>query len=303
MRFARAVRLAVVLVVVLAVASAVRFGPDLLSADAEELPAVRASKPTPTPSATKTTPEDETDWAAETDKANLLQNKLYAAGKVPSVRCPLPTGALTMAATLQRYSRALVGCLDKAWKPLLDRAGKQFESPPVYAVEPGASTTCGPSDEGDFVAFYCAYNRGIYVHWTDYVEEDRSERLEIQADLMDTIAHEYGHHLQEMAGIIGLADVRDAFADDEAARLLNSRRVELQASCFGAAFLGANRRTLALRGEKLELLRMFQAVGDDPGEPGDHGSEASNHSWNTAAFASGNPASCNTWAASPAKVS
>ena len=256
--------------------------------------------PTPTPGATKTTP---TDWAAETEKAYLIENRLYVAGKVPAVKCSFPTGSLRTKAALLTYSQSVVACLDKAWNPLLTKAAIYFEPAKVYLYSGNESTACGRADEGA-AAFYCSSNHAIYLDWKLYVEGPRSERLGLQIALQYTMAHEYGHHLQAWAGITNQYNQR-YWATEGAARLEESRRLELQASCFAAAFFGANQRTLNYTGNRLERLQYHQYGGDDPDLPKerDHGSAKNNRSWSQDAFKSAGPGSCITWAASPKRVS
>jgi hypothetical protein len=82
-----------------------------------------------------------------------------------------------------------------------------------------------------------------------------------------------------------------------------TRRHELQASCFGAAFIGANQKTLDLRGSKLAHYRWVASLGDAPGVARDHGSDKSNTAWSSAAFKAKSPSACNTWAAPAKRVS
>lgn len=123
---------------------------------------------------------------------------------------------------------------------------------------------------------------------------------------MDTLAHEYGHHVQLLTNILISSTSREGWAKTTAAKLEESRRAELQATCLGAAFLGANKKSLGLGGEKLDTWE-FQTKhsGDeyDPKKVRDHGSRKNTWLWAGAAFKTTSPASCNTFTAPPAKVS
>jgi predicted metalloprotease len=117
--------------------------------------------------------------------------------------------------------------------------------------------------------------------------------------LQHLISHEHGHHLQQ------LLSIPTSYQEEPVtkAELEESRRHELQASCFGFAFLGANRTALGLSGYLEFVLEDLAETGDEPGEPRDHGSAQNSLAWSRAAFASKSPASCNTFSAPAGKVS
>lgn len=232
----------------------------------------------------------------------LLRNALYRAGVVPAVSCPLPPGPLATKAALQAYGRQVLVCLERAWEPLVARSSARFRSPGLRAVEVGESTACRRVRDDIYPAFYCSADSTIYFKWKGYAEKRGDIRAFVQNDMILMMAHEYGHHLQEMAGIL---EVKWELSDQKsgAAKLEWTRRSELQASCFAAAFLGANQKALGLYGERLDDMRWRERNGDDPGSPRDHGSEQSNEAWSSAAFASKTPAACNNWIVPAARVS
>jgi hypothetical protein len=232
----------------------------------------------------------------------LLRNALYRAGVVSAVSCPLPAGSLATEAALQGYGKQVLACLERAWRPVVARTSARFWSPELRAVKVGESTGCGRVASDIYPAFYCPADSTIYFKWKGYAEKRGDVRAFVRNHMILMLAHEYGHHLQEMTGIL---DVEWELSDQKsgAAELEWTRRSELQASCFAAAFLGANQKALDLYGERLNDMRWREGNGDDPGDPRDHGSEQSNEAWSSAAFASKSPASCNTWVASASKVS
>ncbi|MFC5264702.1 neutral zinc metallopeptidase [Kribbella qitaiheensis] len=263
-----------------------------------------SSTPTPAEPTSRSTPPsafDKTDWEVEAEKSALLRNNIYSAGEVSTVRCDLPTGLLGSKAAVVRYITVMITCLDKAWRPLIVRSA-YFEPVQVHTFNRKSTSPCGPGRDG-VVAFYCASNHGIYLDWTAYVVESRSRLLGSQITLINATAHEYGHHVQELAGIMPYYAAR-YYRTTGAARLENSRRMELQASCFATAFFGANQQSLNLRGARLEELRLGRGGDEDyPGTPRDHGSASSIRIWEPAGFKSSSPGSCNTWAASAKRVS
>jgi len=229
----------------------------------------------------------------------LLHNEIYSAGQVPAVPCKLPKIPLQTQKEVQQYANAVLGCLERAWKPVVERADVVYSSTVVYVVDQGWKTGCGifgKDDEG----FYCA-DAGIYLDWDQFTEESPDDRVWAGVYLQFTMAHEFGHHVQQLTGISSYFDDRWSEASG-AARLEQMRRHELQASCFASAFLGANQQTLDLYGERLEAYRDAAYAGDDdaPTVPPDHGSRKSSTAWAQAAFKAKSPSACNTWSV-PAK--
>jgi predicted metalloprotease len=234
-----------------------------------------------------------TDWTA--NETPLTDSALYKAGKLPKVDCRPSADRLKSSAVVTAFARVMLTCLNRSWKTVLGRADFPFYPPDFAAYKEKTTSPCGPSEE-DLVAFYCPGDHKIYLDWTQFVTKRRDEQPYAQTALMDVVAHEYGHHVQELVGIGAFADDRYEQASGEA-QLEESRRTELQASCFGAAFLGAEKQSLHLVGERLFGLQTDMYSGDESGSARDHGSEDSNEHWTSAAFASASPGSCNTWKA------
>jgi uncharacterized protein len=261
-------------------------------------------KPTPTAAPRSLSAVDLSDavQAALTESETLLHNPLYAAGRVTVVDCPHPGGLLSTKQALLEYANAVVSCLVRAWKPVVARSGAELGPSVVHAITPGTPTPCGEMDS-DAVAFYCSNGSGIYFDWDNYVAKNSRYQAGSVGAIRYTMAHEFGHHLQEVAGI--MASYGDRYQRTEGAqRLEHTRRLELQASCFAAAFFGADQKTLELYGERLADFRWHAYSGDDdePGTTPDHGSRKSNTYWSKAAFKARGPGACNTWAAPGGRV-
>jgi predicted metalloprotease len=288
---------AVAVIGVLVVGAVVRFGPGLVSADAEEagLPVVRVPKVVA--SAPKGRP---TAVMSFTPDLPLVQNSLYRAGRVPAVRCKLPAGAQTSKAAVSAAAAAVLDCLDRAWVSVVARAEYYYESPGLVLFDRAKDKSC-ELRELHASAFYCARENKIYLEWKEYLQRGNWNR---QIDLLDTMAHEYGHHLQRLVGILTYGWDPKASQTSPAA-LLKSRRLELQATCLGAAFLGANKSALRLTGKRLDTWEyQTKHSGDEYNvdKLRDHGSRKSQWVWAGPAFQSANPSSCNTFTAAPAKV-
>jgi predicted metalloprotease len=238
------------------------------------------------------------------DLVRLQKNTLYKSGKVATVSCKEPAIKPQSQSEILRYYKALVPCLDKAWEPVLKKSGYPFRAPKVVLQSnQNSSTSC----TGELnVAYYCPADESIYVSWKKDLKYYKDEPLAARVWMIDTMAHEYGHHVQNLTEMLTAADSRGGWAKTKAEELEWSRRTELQAGCLGAAFLGANKKSLGLTGQKLEIWEWeTKHSGDEynPKKVRDHGSRKNHWVWAGPAFKSANPASCNTFTAPAAKVS
>jgi len=118
------------------------------------------------------------------------------------------------------------------------------------------------------------------------------------------IGHEYGHHVQAMTGILGASHTREDYINGVDEHLAESRRRELQASCLSGVYLGADKQYFSASSTWFEKWKYtVRNRGDEWNPQRDHGNKANHSRWSLAGFASGDPATCNTFAAKPATVS
>ncbi|TCC64491.1 hypothetical protein E0H73_08845 [Kribbella pittospori] len=238
------------------------------------------------------------------DLVRLQQNEIYKAGKVASVSCKEPAIKPNSQSAILKYYKALLPCLNQAWAPVIKKAGYEFRAPKVV-LQSGTIVASSCSGEEN-VAYYCPYDETINISWKNDLKNYRDDALGARVWMLDTMAHEYGHHVQNMTEMLTAAWSREGWAKTKAEELEWSRRTELQAGCLGAAFLGANKKPLGLKGTKLEVWEYeTQHSGDEynPKKIRDHGSRKNHWVWGQPAFKSASPASCNTFTAPAAKVS
>lgn len=235
----------------------------------------------------------------------LQKNKIYTSGKVAAVSCKEPAIKPDSQSAILRYYQALLPCLNKAWEPIVKRAGYDFRAPKLRLQTSQATSEDTCTGESD-TAFYCGYDESINISWKHDLANYKDSPEGARVWMLDTMAHEYGHHVQEMTEMLTAETSREGWTNSKAMKLEWSRRLELQATCFGAAFLGANKKPLGLSGEKLRLWQWeVQHSGDEynPKKVRDHGSRKSNWAWSDPGFKSASPASCNTFSAPATKVS
>jgi predicted metalloprotease len=239
-------------------------------------------------------------------EAAALSSPLYRSGALPSVECRLPKIAEHDEPSMRRFLDTLSNCLDQAWGRQFAKAGvKGFSAPQrVFWSVPGSSP-CGSYPAPGASAFYCPVNDTMYVGLSNIVDTAAGEPVSHYAVYARVIAHEYGHHVQEDAGILEYGHERMA-SGAAGARTETSRRIELQAQCFAGAFLSAERRTLPMTREQYQkMVADNRARGDDESRPDtrDHGSGRHYAGWVVRGYRKGVLSVCDTWTVPASGVS
>jgi len=237
----------------------------------------------------------------------VAKNKLYQVGQMATTSCREPRVRPTNQRNAAAYWAAIKPCLDRGWAPLVAKAGYKFQAPRMtYWAGSSFSTPCGNGPVA--VPFYCPTNQMMYMKVDVFVKTymeypDAQSKAYSRMWYTRSIAHEYGHHVQELTGILEAAnDLKyDAASYDD--RLRMNRRTELQANCFAGVFLAVNKRSYPINGLMLQVWNKWVVTAGDKPNEGTHGSKASQGRFMGQSFKTGNPASCNTFTASANNVS
>lgn len=231
---------------------------------------------------------------------------LYRTGALSPLGCPLPAITPDSDASMLRFMNRLSSCLDDTWKRQFAKAeGLRFSAPArAFWTRPGRSP-CGSYPQPGASAFYCPANDTMYIGLRDIITTAGNEPVSNFAVYARVVAHEYGHHVQNRAGILPyghrLMDEQPSAGD----RNRTSRRIELQAQCFAGAFLGAERASLPMTRRQYDvMIADVRGRGDDrlPPEKRDHGSSRTYAGWVIRGYRMQTLASCNTWTARTSAV-
>ncbi|MBP2186080.1 neutral zinc metallopeptidase [Amycolatopsis magusensis] len=223
------------------------------------------------------------------------ENPLLADGvELPQTNCQLPS-LRRSEEQLQAYYEAAMRCLDAAWKPTLESVGEPF-STPVLQIKDESESSCGglpPKEEA--TAFYCPADNAIHMPRKRLLETVGT----VQAAHLAVLAHEYGHHVQSLSGIMEAAfEEMSTYDEDSPEELRVTRRMELQANCFAGLFLastngrGSVSKALAQQGVK----EFENSIASDS-----HGTVPNQVKWAKAGFQKSTSA-CNTFKAGEAEV-
>jgi predicted metalloprotease len=207
--------------------------------------------------------------------------------------------------------KGTAAALDAYWVgeyPVL-RSGGAYHSPAggVQLFSDSTSTGCGTASSA-VGPFYCPADQNIYLDTAFFTElRDRFGASGGQLAQMYVIAHEWGHHIQNLAGVISWA------SDGDTGPGSNTIRVELQADCYAGAWVGSASTVPDSNGTPFlkpvtqtqikDALSAASAVGDDriQGASGQirpetwtHGSSAQRQKWFLAGLRGG-ATSCDTF--------
>lgn len=150
--------------------------------------------------------------------------------------------------------------LNDTWQPEFQRAGIEFDDPKLTFFSGGVNTNGCGSASSAVGPFYCPADRGIYLDTGFFEVMERELGAGGDFARLYVVAHEYGHHIQNLTGLAG--QVRSAQAQNPGLANELSVRMELQADCYAGVWAGKN-RDLVEPGDFEEGMRAAAAIGDD----------------------------------------
>jgi predicted metalloprotease len=205
---------------------------------------------------------------------------------------------------LVEFLRFVVGDINDFWAGRFSQAGGGTYRPAIVNVfQSAVQTGCGSATSA-VGPFYCPRDEQIYLDLGFF--RDLAQRFRAPGDFAQAyvVAHEVGHHVQNITGIN--RQVAQATAGDPERANDLSVRTELQADCLAGVWGHSTyERGLLESGDLQEGLDAAAAVGDDRiqaettgeirPETWTHGSSQQRSDWFLRGFESGDPASCDTF--------
>jgi predicted metalloprotease len=197
------------------------------------------------------------------------------------------------------------------WRAQFQQMGKSYTPPnPLVIYEQATGTQCGLG-QAAMGPFYCPRDSRVYLDLQFF--EELSGRFGAPGDFAQAyvLAHEVGHHVQNLLGTSGRVERAERNAGSAAEANRYSVALELQADCFAGVWAAhasevSGGRVALEPGDLEEGLRAAAAVGDDTlqretqgrvvPDSFTHGSAAERQRWLRTGYNSGNPDSCDTFA-------
>jgi hypothetical protein len=246
-------------------------------------------------------------WAFGIDPTLLLQDLSQGSStSVPDQ--PAPSGARAPESDERTaFVSAVLGDTEDTWHALFKQMGRTYREPTLVLFSGAAQSACGFA-EAAVGPFYCPGDQKVYLDLSFF--DELHDRFGASGDFAQAyvIAHEVGHHVQNLLGIADqVQGVRQRAGEREANAL--SVMMELQADCFAGVwgYHADKNRHLLEAGDIEEGLNAAAAIGDDRlqrqaqgyvvPESFTHGSSAQRVRWFQQGLDSGDPGRCDTFTA------
>jgi hypothetical protein len=208
---------------------------------------------------------------------------------------------------LGRFASVVLASTETVWQRELARRGKTYPKPKLVLFSDAVESACG-FNSAAVGPFYCPPDRKLYLDLSFF--SDLEKRLGAPGDFAQAyvIAHEVGHHVQNVLGIAEKVNAARQNASPEDANAL-SVRLELQADCFAGVWghHAGKDEDLLEPGDVEEGLKAAGAIGDDllqrraqgytVPETWTHGSSEMRTRWLRRGLDGGDPQSCDTFQA------
>ena len=206
------------------------------------------------------------------------------------------------------FVRAVLGETEDVWGAYFTQMGKTYVPPKLVLFSYSVESACGNASSAAG-PFYCPGDRKVYLDLSFF--NQLSTQFGAPGDFARAyvIAHEVGHHVQNLLGITDKASAAEQQAGGKVGANKVSVQVELQADCFAGVWANqANQARHILEPGDLEAgLTAASSVGDDTlqkehqgmvvPDSFTHGTSAQRTRWFKQGFESGDINNCNTFGA------
>jgi predicted metalloprotease len=195
--------------------------------------------------------------------------------------------------------------VDDVWTAIFRQQGQTYRPPAgVVLYDQATPTSCG-TGQSAMGPFYCPRDQKIYLDLSFWQELGQRFGAQGEAARAYVIAHEMGHHVQNLLGANRMADRMGARGSES-----GSVRLELQADCYAGVWVAhapeVSGGQVALDAKDVDDgLRAASAVGDDTlqrqsggrvaPDSFTHGSSAQRTKWFRTGVQTGDPAACDTF--------
>lgn len=206
---------------------------------------------------------------------------------------------------LAKFTSVALKTTEDTWQQIFRQAGRTYIPPKLVLYSGTTNTACGYGQSA-MGPFYCPADRCVYIDLAFYNDMEKSLGGGGDFALGYVLAHEIGHHVQQLLGITAkTSQMQHSASKSEANRI--SVKVELQADCLAGVWGHAmqNERILEA-GDLEEALSTATAIGDDRLQKRStgrvvpdsftHGTSQQRYRWFKRGFDSGNINQCNTFA-------
>ena len=196
---------------------------------------------------------------------------------------------------------------EDVWKDVFSKGGGTYQEPRLVLFRGATQTACGQG-QAAMGPFYCPGDQKVYIDLGFY--ETLKNKLGAPGDFAQAyvIAHEVGHHVQNLLGISGKVDQMRGRVSKAEYNVL-SVKLELQADCFAGVWANhaQNARQILEQGDVEEAMNAAAKIGDDAlqrssggavvPESFTHGTSAQRQRWFDNGLNNGSVKACDTFSA------
>jgi uncharacterized protein len=208
---------------------------------------------------------------------------------------------------MAKFVSTVLADTEDVWKDVFAKGGATYQEPKLVLFRGTTPTACGQG-QAAMGPFYCPGDQKVYIDLGFY--ETLKTQLGAPGDFAQAyvIAHEVGHHVQNLLGISAKMDqMRSRVSDTEYNAL--SVRLELQADCFAGVWANhaQSARQLLEQGDLEEAINAAARIGDDALQRGSgravvpesftHGTSAQRQRWFANGIKNGSVKACDTFSA------
>ena len=210
---------------------------------------------------------------------------------------------------MRQFVARVLGSTERTWGQIFQAAGRTYQKPTLVLFSDAVESACGFA-QAAAGPFYCGEDQKVYIDLSFY--RDLRQRFQAPGDFAQAyvIAHEIGHHVQNLLGIMRKVQSLQSRAGEREANAL-SVRLELQADCLAGIWANyAHReRNILEEGDIEEGLNAAAQIGDDRmqkrargyvvPEGFTHGSAQQRVQWFRRGIQSGDLKQCDTFSSRP----
>lgn len=225
-------------------------------------------------------------------------------GVAPVSQQAAQSGQSNLDPRIKHFSLQVLASTEDVWTNLLAKKGIQYTPTRLEFYSGSYGSGCGAAQSA-MGPFYCPTDKKIYLD-TEFFGE-LSQRFQAPGDfaMAYVIAHEVGHHVQDLTGTLGQAEQLQARESDTQANATQVK-IELQADCYAGVW-AANAKnpegqSVMEPGDFEEGMRAAEAIGDDTlqketqgrvvPDSFTHGTSAQRMNALKTGYQSGNPEAC-----------
>ena len=205
---------------------------------------------------------------------------------------------------LFKLSNVVLGDTEEVWTAYFSKNNRQYVEPRMVIYNGVTPTACG-TGQSAMGPFYCPNDQRVYLDLSFYNDMKNKLGAAGESAFAYVIAHEVGHHVQNLLGTLTQVHRLQSRASRAEANQL-SVKLELQADCYAGVWASqAVKSGLFERGDIEKSFNAAESVGDDRLQKRSqgyvvpdsftHGTSAQRLQWFKVGLTSANPAQCNTF--------